>query len=68
MSAAYKLLAFGLPVLLLTAGCFRKECEIKCVDGFKITTADECDESVTLSLATDHGGSCSSEEQVDWWW
>jgi hypothetical protein len=55
-------------VLLLTAGCFRVECEIKCVDGFKITTADECEDSVTLSLAVDHGGSCSAEEQHDFWW
>ena len=68
MPTAYKLLAVGLPVLLLAAGCFRKECEIKCVDGFKITTADECDDTVTLSLAVDHGGSCSAEEQRDFWW
>ena len=34
MPTAYKLLVFGLPVLLLTAGRFQKECEIKCIDGF----------------------------------
>jgi hypothetical protein len=68
MPAAYKLMAVGLPVLLLTAGCYRRECEITCIDGFKITTADECDDSVTLSLAVDHGGTCSSEEHHDFWW
>ena len=67
MPTAYKLLVFGLPVLLLTAGCFGRECEIKCIDGFKITTADECEESVTLSLAQDHGGTCTAEEHRDYW-
>ena len=68
MPTAYRLLVVGLPVLLLTAGCFRKECEIKCIDGFNITTADECEDSVTLSLAVDHGGTCSAEEHRDYWW
>ena len=67
MPTAYKLLVFGLPVLLLTAGCYRKECEITCIDGFKITTADECDDSTTLSIAVDHG-TCTAEEHRDYWW
>jgi hypothetical protein len=68
MPTAYKLLVFELAVLLLTAGCYREECEIKCIDGFKITTADECEDSVTFSLAVDHGGTCSAEEHRDYWW
>ena len=66
MPTAYKLLIFGLSVLSLTAGCYRKECEIKCVDGFKITTADECDNNTTLSIAVDHG-TCTAEEHRDYW-
>jgi len=68
MPTRYKLLVFGLPVLLLTAGCSHHECEIKCVDGFKITTADECDDTVTFSLAKDHGGTCTAEEPHVWGW
>jgi hypothetical protein len=68
MPTAHKLLIFGLPLLLLTAGCYRKECEIRCIDGFKITTADECEDSVTFSIAVDHGGTCTAEEHRDYWW
>jgi len=49
-------------ILVLMAGCYRTECEITCTDGFKITTADECDDSPIGDLAKDHGGICTGEE------
>lgn len=63
----YKELAAGLVALVLTAGCYRTECEITCADGFEITTADECEDAVLVNLALDHGGSCSGHEH-DYWW
>lgn len=56
-------LAFGLLALLLTAGCgVETECEITCVDGFKITVDDECEDVNTFAIAQQHGGSCVAEE------
>lgn len=60
-------LTVGLLALVLTAGCYTIECEITCADGFKIDVADECETSLTLSLAQDHGGSCVSEEHNNYW-
>ena len=62
MRTISKQLAFGLLTLVLMAGCHRTECEITCADGFKITTADECEDSPLIDLAKDHGGSCRGEE------
>ena len=62
MRTVSKQLAFGLLALVLTAGCYRTECEITCADGFTITTADECSDSPLSDLAKDHGGSCRGEE------
>jgi hypothetical protein len=56
-------LVFGLLVLASMAGCgVETECEITCIDGFKTTIDDDCDDSVTFALALQHGGSCVAEE------
>jgi hypothetical protein len=56
-------LAFGLLALVLMAGCgIDTECEITCVDGFKTTIDDDCEENVTFALAQQHGGTCVAEE------
>ena len=56
-------LAFGLLVLVSMAGCWIKtECEITCVDGFKLTIDDDCEDRVTFALAKQPGGSCLAEE------
>jgi hypothetical protein len=58
---------FGLLDALLTVGCWpypQTECEITCVDGFKTTEDDDCDNDVTAALAQQHGGSCRSEEHI----
>lgn len=69
MRTIEKRLVVGLLALVLTAGCYRMECEITCADGFKITTADECEDWVMINLASDHGGSCSGDEQTYYgWW
>ena len=67
MYAIAKRLAFGLLALLLTAGCgIETECEITCIDGFKITVDDECEDAETFSIAKHHGGSCVAEEHNEW--
>jgi hypothetical protein len=67
MPTTYRSLTVGLLALVLTAGCYTIECEITCADGFKIDVADECESSLTVQLAVDHGGICVSEEHTNYW-
>jgi hypothetical protein len=68
MRSIEKGFALGLLALVLMTGCYRVECEITCADGFKITTADECEDWVMIDLASDHGGSCSGDEEKFYYW
>ena len=54
---------FGLLVAVLTAGCYKTECDISCADGFSTTEHDECSQAVINDLAQQHGGSCRGEEK-----
>ena len=56
-------LGFALLVAVLTAGCYKTECEISCADGFSTTEDDECSAAEITSLAMQHGGSCRAEEK-----
>ena len=56
-------LVFGLLVAVLTAGCYKTECDISCADGFSTTEHDDCSEAEITDLARQHGGSCRAEEK-----
>jgi hypothetical protein len=56
-------LAFGLFALLLTAGCYKTECDVSCADGFNETRDDKCSDVITPELAAAHGGSCTGHEK-----
>jgi hypothetical protein len=50
-------------VLVLTAGCYKTECEVSCADGFNETQDDKCGDVITPGLAAAHGGSCTGHEK-----
>ena len=56
-------LAFALLALVLTAGCYKTECEVSCADGFNETQDDKCSDVITPELAAAHGGSCTGHEK-----
>jgi hypothetical protein len=56
-------LTFGLLALVLTAGCYKTECEVSCADGFNETVDDKCGDVITPGLAAAHGGSCTGHEK-----
>jgi hypothetical protein len=56
-------LTVGLLALVLTAGCYKTECEVNCADGFNETADDNCGDVITPELAAAHGGSCTGKEK-----
>ena len=48
---------------MLTAGCYKTECEVSCADGFNETRDDDCSDVITPELAAAHGGSCTGHEK-----
>jgi len=63
MATLRRRLTFGVLVLVLTAGCYKTECEVSCADGFSETQDDDCSDVITPELAAAHGGSCSGHEK-----
>ena len=56
-------LAFGVLALVLTAGCYKTECEVSCADGFNETRDDDRGDVITPQLAAAHDGSCTGHEK-----
>jgi hypothetical protein len=63
MATLRRRLMFGVLALVLTAGCYKTECEVSCADGFNETQDDKCSDVITPQLAAAHGGSCSGHEK-----